>query len=85
LGCGQDDAGKPVHPREGDEDLSEASDSDPPSGGGRDKRRSKRARKSPDAGRARAGELGKALRSIYDTTLREDVPRDFLDLLGKLS
>ena len=73
-----------MHPREGDEDLSEGSDSDSP-GGGRDKRRSKRPRKPADAGRARAGELGKALRSIYDTTLREDVPRDFLDLLGKLS
>jgi hypothetical protein len=73
-----------VHPREGDEDLSEGSDSDPSTGGGRDKPRSRRARKSADAGRSRAGELGKALRSVYDTTLREDVPRDFLDLLGKL-
>lgn len=30
-------------------------------------------------------ELGRALRSVYDETLREDVPDDFLDLLGKLS
>lgn len=30
-------------------------------------------------------EVGKALRSAYDETLREDVPDDFLDLLGKLS
>ena len=29
-------------------------------------------------------ELGRALRSVYDETLREDVPSDFLDLLGKL-
>ena len=29
--------------------------------------------------------VGKALRSAYDETLREDVPDDFLDLLGKLS
>ena len=36
------------------------------------------------AGR-KAGDVGKALRSVYDTTLREDVPRDFLDLLGKLN
>ena len=32
----------------------------------------------------RASELGRALRSIYDDTLRENVPDDFLDLLGKL-
>ena len=30
-------------------------------------------------------EVGKALRSAYDETLREEVPDDFLDLLGKLS
>jgi hypothetical protein len=30
-------------------------------------------------------EVGKALRSAYDETLRENVPDDFLDLLGKLS
>ena len=38
----------------------------------------------PPSGR-RCFELGKALRSVYDSTLREDVPRDFLDLLGKLN
>ena len=32
-----------------------------------------------------ADDVGKALRSAYDETLREDVPDDFLDLLGKLS
>ena len=78
-------ADKPVHPREGDEDLSEGSDSDPPAKGGRDKPRSKRARKPEEVRRSRAGDFGKALRSVYDTTLREDVPRDFLDLLRKLS
>lgn len=31
------------------------------------------------------GEVGKALRTVYDNTLREEVPNDFLDLLGKLS
>ena len=30
-------------------------------------------------------ELGRALRSAYDEALRENVPDDFLDLLGKLS
>ena len=29
-------------------------------------------------------DLGRALRTVYDETLREDVPSDFLDLLGKL-
>jgi hypothetical protein len=33
----------------------------------------------------RAGDIGRALRSVYDETLREDVPQDFSDLLGKLS
>jgi hypothetical protein len=33
----------------------------------------------------RATDLGRALRSIYDDTLRESVPDDFKDLLGKLT
>lgn len=32
----------------------------------------------------RTGDIGRALRSVYDETLREDVPDDFRDLLGKL-
>lgn len=32
----------------------------------------------------RSGDIGRALRSVYDDTVREDVPNDFLDLLGKL-
>lgn len=32
----------------------------------------------------RAGDVGRALRSVYDETLREDVPDDFSKLLGKL-
>lgn len=35
--------------------------------------------------RQRSSDLGRALRSIYDDTLRETVPDDFKDLLGKLS
>jgi hypothetical protein len=31
------------------------------------------------------GNIGRALRSVYDETLREDVPDEFKDLLGKLS
>jgi hypothetical protein len=30
-------------------------------------------------------EIGRALRTIYDDTLREPVPDDFADLIGKLS
>ena len=33
----------------------------------------------------KAGDVGRALRTIYDDTVREPVPDDFLDLLGKLS
>ena len=32
-----------------------------------------------------SGDVAKALRSVYDATLVERVPDDFLDLLGKLS
>ena len=32
----------------------------------------------------RSGTVGRALRTVYDDTLREDVPKDFLDLLRKL-
>ena len=30
------------------------------------------------------GDVGRALRSIYDDTLREDIPADLKDLLGRL-
>ena len=33
---------------------------------------------------ARGGDVGDALRSAYNTTLREDIPPDLLALLGKL-
>lgn len=37
------------------------------------------------SGKQRASDVGRALRSVYDETLREDVPDDFSKLLGKLS
>ena len=52
---------------------------------GADSGRSKTSRPSDRAGRRRSGDLGRALRSVYDDTLREPVPDDFLSLLGKLS
>ena len=45
-------------------------------------------RKEPGKKRRRGdppGDVGKALKTVYDNTLREEVPDDFLDLLGKLS
>jgi hypothetical protein len=33
----------------------------------------------------RSSDIGRALRSVYDETLREDIPSDFMHLLGKLS
>ena len=50
--------------------------------------RPKRAKKptaDKSVRRQRSTDLGRALRPIYDDTLRESVPGDFLDLIGKLS
>lgn len=38
----------------------------------------------PRKAKDRAGAVGRALKTVYDDMLREDVPQDFLDLLGKL-
>lgn len=47
--------------------------------------RSKKSQASDrSAPKQRSGDLGRALRSVYDDTLRESVPNDFLNLLGKL-
>jgi anti-sigma factor NepR-like protein len=63
--------------REGDERLSGTSNSKglPASG-----------TKSPDKKKRndKRGSVGRALRTVYDDMLREEVPKDFLDLLGKL-
>lgn len=74
----------------GDERLSDSTGKDPRRATGvRDS-----AAKSPKsnanandrhASRAKSTDVGKALRSVYDATLGERVPDDFLDLLGKLS
>ena len=48
--------------------------------------RSRKSTASDRNGRKqRSGDLGRALRSVYDDTLRESVPDDFLNLLGKLN
>ena len=72
---------------EGDERLSDATGKDSRrSTGGRDKKSSSLSKIGGGSARSKSsGEVGKALRSVYDTTLGERVPDDFLDLLGKLS
>ena len=70
-----------MYPGEGDDELSDNHNDDRLAGKAKSKPRAKR---KPD-GSSKASDLGKALRSVYDNTLREDVPGDFLDLLGKLS
>jgi hypothetical protein len=68
------------HPREGDESLTGSSKIGSRGTGDRNKPRKRVARRKAGD----ANDVGRALRSVYDTTLREDVPKDFLDLLGKL-
>jgi hypothetical protein len=72
-------------PVEGDERLSEAKrkrtsgkDAASKAAGGN---ASERRRGAP---RKNQGDVGRVLRSVYDNTLHEDIPDDFLDLLGKL-
>ena len=42
------------------------------------------ARPSKDIKHDKANVVGRALRTVYDETLREEIPDDFLNLLGKL-
>jgi hypothetical protein len=73
-----------LDPREGDERLSAKKRSE-----SREAAHTKRSKKpqSPDknARKHRSADLGRALRTIYDDTLRESVPDDFLNLIGKLT
>ena len=49
-------------------------------------RHSKKSNASDGTARKqRSGDLGRALRSVYDDTLREPVPDDFANLIGKLN
>lgn len=73
----------------GDERLSEVSGSDPRRAVGKSESKGPAKPKSAGHGgspRSKSPtDVGKALRSVYDQTLGERVPDDFLDLLGKLS
>jgi hypothetical protein len=52
---------------------------------GNDSVASKSETRKRKKGKSASGPIGRALRSVYDDTLREDVPADFIDLLGKLA
>ena len=83
-------------PREGDQRLSAKKRSES-EGAGQSRRSKKFASSGTGGGRGGSGgnrggrggggtnEIGRALRTIYDDTLREPVPDDFADLIGKLS
>ena len=71
------------YPREGDERLS-GKDRGQAEGGKR-RMHSGKPINPERKSRKRAVDLGRALRSVYDDTLRESVPDEFIDLLGKLS
>lgn len=72
----------------GDERLSDASGKEPRrTAGNRDSKRGPKP-KAPDRVSAPSkppSDVGRALRSVYDATLGEAVPDDFLALLGKLN
>ena len=73
-----------VDPREGDERLSGKvrGKLDGATEHGRPMKPGDRNKKGK---KQRSADLGRALRSVYDDTLRETVPDEFSDLLGKLS
>ena len=74
--------------RKGDERLSDVTGSESRrASGSREKKRAPKP-KATGSGSPRSkspSDVGRALRSVYDNTLSERVPDDFLDLLGKLS
>lgn len=81
-----------VHLHKGDERLSEGSGIKPGRPTGNRAKRDKSAKRAPGGAKVQpprrpkgGGDVGRVLRSVYDTTLSEDVPDDFLYLLGKLN
>lgn len=44
----------------------------------------KSPRSKDKIGEQAPADVGRALKTVYDDTLREDVPADFLDLLDRL-
>lgn len=71
-----------LDPREGDERLSAKKRNEPDEG---THKRPGKPSPNKSVRKQRSTDLGRALRTIYDDTLRETVPDDFLNLIGKLS
>ena len=71
-------------PFEGDERLSEAKRKGNSRKDGASKPAVPGSERRAGAPRKNQGDVGRVLRSVYDRTLNEDIPDDFLDLLGKL-
>lgn len=69
--------GAPSGLREGDERLGGTKHGEGDGGANASANRPARTRKDKNP-------VGRALRTVYDDTLRESVPDDFLDLLRKL-
>lgn len=66
----------------GDERLSGSDQAEPrENANGRDDGKASKATKNKSS---RPSDVGRALRSVYDDTLREDIPTDLKDLLGRL-
>jgi hypothetical protein len=72
-----------LNPCEGDERLSAKKRNE--SDGGAHGKRANKPSADKSIRKQRSTDLGRALRTIYDDTLRESVPDDFLNLIGKLS
>lgn len=84
--------GTAENPLKGDEELSarKGSETERAAQSRHSKKPASSGRSGSQQGRAgsgkhRSGEIGRALRSAYDDTLRETVPDEFINLLGKLS
>jgi hypothetical protein len=73
-----------MDPREGDEELSAKKRSET-EGAGHSRRSKKSTPSEGKPGKHRTGDLGRALRSVYDDTLREAIPDEFINLIGKLT
>ena len=69
----------------GDERLNDGNKRVPKDTADSEERKTAPASKGKKPTGHRTADVGRALRSVYDETLRENVPDEFKDLLGKLS
>jgi hypothetical protein len=72
------------YPREGGRGLS-AKKRGESEGAGHSGHSKKTTASGKVARKHRPSDLGRALRSVYDDTLRETIPDDFINLIGKLN